>query len=120
MRKKLKKITTLFGIKYDVTITHTQNYLYEIILKYNGRTYHDYFNIIDNDLDLSTKKWTSLSCADLCILQFFERHIPDKTEVICKYRKRFYKWNVGRLAYLPIKQANITMPNSVESSYVGQ
>jgi hypothetical protein len=102
----------------------------EIRLKYRGRMHHGYFtfyhsnasNVVVSGRPLLPKtgvinlngpphETQIVQCAEVCMMLFFERHLPPVAQDIHKYRKAHYKWNVGRLAYLPTEPINTTTPN---------
>lgn len=143
LRETLMYIVTTFQLNEicdDITMTHVKNseklydtYKCEIVMSYDGRTYHGYFDFVysnTNRLEVSGRtryhesiddncihvignhrEAHTIESSDLCMLLFFERHIPEKASSIRRYRNKRYKWNVGRLAYLPMELANTTQPN---------
>lgn len=132
---KILKKFNLTQILDSITMTQTfipgklyNTYDCEIIIKYDGRTHHGYFKFIHCDtsnLVVSGRPLTAaiinvigpphetqtIQSADVCMLLFFERHVPPVTQEIRKFRKTHYKWNVGRQAYLPMEPINTTLPN---------
>jgi hypothetical protein len=140
IKTKYNKILKKFNLRNlldDVTMTQRvisgklyDTYDCEIRITYNGRTHHGYFKFLyceTSTLVVSGRPLVSIvnethvigpphetqtiQCADLCMMLFFERHVPPAAQDICRFRRTHYKWNVGRLAYLPMEPTNIRQPN---------
>lgn len=136
IKKKFTQIVTKFHID-DATLTCKKisgklydTYNCEIIIIFNHKTYHGYFSFFHSirNIEVSGRQLLStigdgiqiignpsethtLQCADLCMLLFFEKILLHNARDIAAYRKNRYKWNIGRLAYLPIEPTYIASPN---------
>lgn len=140
IRSKYDTIIKKFEIKkYVDDVTMNQQIIYgnfyithtcEITIRNNNRLHHGYFNFFQpnksklvvsgrhlriNDGEINIiglpHETQTIQSADVCMMLFFEQHVALVAEDICKFRKTCYKWNVGRLTYLPMETTNTTTPN---------
>lgn len=106
--KKFKLHEIFDNVSFKHECVNDKMYNCEITIQYNNRTHHKYFTILDTPVAKFSDEIQPIECADLCMLLFFEQHASLVAKDIYIYRNKLYKWNVGKLSYVPKEQANIT------------